>query len=97
MHHQGFDAVAEVARSRLNDFKSQELANTGCVFATACHASLLLLDAIEEVAQGRLKDFVSQGRLKDFVPITGIPPPLPSPFRHHRHYNHGKKKEKKSK
>ena len=56
-----FDAIAEVAKSRLNDFESQELANTGCAFATASHASLLLLVAMIEAEQSRLKDLNSQG------------------------------------
>ena len=55
-----FDAIAEVAKGRLNDFKPQELANTGCAFATASHASLLLLGAMVKAEQSRLKDFNSQ-------------------------------------
>ena len=56
-----FDAITEVAKSLLNDFKSQELVCTGWAFAMASHASLPLLDAILEAARSRLKDFNSQG------------------------------------
>ena len=53
------DAV--VLKGGLKDFNSHVLANIGCAFATARHASPVLFGAIAEVAQGCLKDLTPEG------------------------------------
>ena len=52
--------MLEVAKGRLKDFNSPNLANTVWAFATISHESPVPFDAIAGLAKSRLKDFKFQ-------------------------------------
>ena len=55
-----FKALAAAAQQHMNDFNSQELANTAFAFATGTHYDKQLFTGLAAAAQQCMKDFNSQ-------------------------------------
>ena len=56
-----FTALGNVAENHMENFNSQDLANTSWAFATVRRKDKQLFTALSDAAQRRMKDFNSQG------------------------------------